>query len=343
MVETGIPKLDDYLGGGIPQGKSLVYYASPGVEGDIFAIQTLYHNLKQGMKGVLVTTSPPDVVRSQFKEFGWDLERYEEELVIVDAYSSLVGAPSEEDYVVEDPEDLQSVSETITQALKEAGKGAVVVFDSLSTIMDMAGEDETLDHVEQWNKYGMVYDQILIYDFTAWPYGDEILDRVKKELFNATVVIGGIAERIIFKQYFGVMHVDWIEARESSMLFRVLRPGGIRIYIPKILVTGPFDAGKSTFVKALSTRSVSVDRLGTTIAIDHGYVDHKGFSADIFGTPGQERFDPVLKIIRGEAMGVILVVDSTKPSDFPPGEADARDHQGLRPAIRGRGQQAGPR
>ena len=100
------------------------------------------------------------------------------------------------------------------------------------------------------------------------------------------------------------------------MLFRVLRPGGIKIFIPKILVTGPFDAGKSTFVHALSTRAISVDRLGTTIAMDHGHVDYKGFSADIFGTPGQERFDPIIKLLSGESMGVFLIVDSTNPSDF---------------------------
>ncbi len=100
------------------------------------------------------------------------------------------------------------------------------------------------------------------------------------------------------------------------MLFRVLRPGGIKIYLPKILVTGPFNAGKSTFVHSLSTRAVSVDRKGTTIALDHGHIDYKGFSADIFGTPGQNRFDPIIKMISGEAMGVFLVVDSTNPENF---------------------------
>lgn len=317
MVETGIPKLDDYLGGGIPKGKSMVYYTHPGVEGDIFAIQTLYHNLKRGMKGVLVTTSPPSVVRAQFREFGWDLERYKENLFVVDGYSALVGASSEEAYQVENPEQISSVDEAVNTALKEVGNKAIIVFDSLSTIMDMAGEASTLEYVERWNKYGLLYDHVMIYDFTAWPYSENTLERIKGDLFNAVVIVGGIAERIVFKQYFGVTRVDWTEPRKASMLFRVLRPGGIRIYIPKILVTGPFDAGKSTFVKALSTRSISVDRLGTTIALDHGHVDHKGFSADIFGTPGQERFDPVIRLISGEAMGVILLVDSTKPGDFP--------------------------
>jgi small GTP-binding protein len=116
------------------------------------------------------------------------------------------------------------------------------------------------------------------------------------------------------------LKANWTDAVRKFILFKVLKPGGVRAYIPKILVTGPFDAGKSTFVHALSTRAVSVDRLGTTIALDHGHVDHKGFAADIFGTPGQARFDPIIKLISGEAMGVFLVLDSTRAEDFARGK-----------------------
>ncbi|MCZ7397132.1 MAG: hypothetical protein O8C59_01305 [Candidatus Methanoperedens sp.] len=45
-IETGIPKLDDFLGGGIPKGKSLIYYIQPGVEGEIFGMQTVYNTLR---------------------------------------------------------------------------------------------------------------------------------------------------------------------------------------------------------------------------------------------------------------------------------------------------------
>ena len=41
MLETGIPRLDEYLSGGIPEGKTLIYLNHPGVEGDVFGMQTL--------------------------------------------------------------------------------------------------------------------------------------------------------------------------------------------------------------------------------------------------------------------------------------------------------------
>ncbi|MFZ2411240.1 MAG: ATPase domain-containing protein [Candidatus Methanoperedens sp.] len=316
MAETGIPKLDDFLDGGIPAGKSLVYYNQPGIEGEIFGLQTLYTTVKSGGTGVFIVSSTiPEIIKGQFREFGWDIGLYNDKLFFVDAYNPLIGAPSTEKYVVSRPDNIEDFNKIITDLIKELPP-STIVFGSLSTIMDLCGEKETIEAVKTWNKMAMLYDHVIIYNFTAWPYSQETLDLIKNNLFNAVISIGGIAERVIFGQYFGILKADWTEEIKKSMLFRVLRPGGIKLYIPKILVTGAFDAGKSTFVHALSTRAISVDRLGTTIALDHGHIDYKGFSADIFGTPGQERFDPIIKLLSGESMGVFLVVDSTNPADF---------------------------
>lgn len=316
MVETGIPKLDEFLGGGIPKGKSLAYYIQPGVDGEIFALQTVYNSLKSGRTCVFVVASTiPDITRGMFNEFGWDIAPYRDRFFFVDTYNPLIGAPSNEKYVVSNPDDINNLSKTIVDVLKELPP-STIVFGSLSTIMDLCGEKETIEAIKTWNKMAMVYDHVIIYNFTAWPYSEETLDLIKKDLFNAVITIGGISDRVIFGQYFGILKSDWSKVTRKSMLFKTSRPGGIKLFIPKILVTGPFDSGKTTFVHALSTKAISVDRLGTTIALDHGHVDYKGFSADIFGTPGQERFDPIIKLISGESMGVFLIVDSTNPSDF---------------------------
>jgi len=131
------------------------------------------------------------------------------------------------------------------------------------------------------------------------------------------VTIGGIHHRVILGHYYGILKVDWTQVKGKAVLFKVVKPGGVKAYIPKILVTGPYNAGKSTFVHAISNKAISVDRLGTTVALDHGKVEYKGFTIDVFGTPGQERFDPILRVLGSEALGVILVVDSTKPETFP--------------------------
>ncbi len=329
MVQTGIPKLDDFLGGGIPDGKSLIYYIQPGVEGEVFGLQTVYNTLKSGRTVVFVASSTsPDNVKGQFAQFGWDIELFKDRFFLVDAYNSLIRAPSKEKYVVSNPESIEDLSKIIIDVMKELPP-STIVFGSLSTIIDLCGEKETIDAIRNWNKYAILYSHTTIYNFTAWPYSQETLDSLKKELFNAVIAVGGIADRVIFGQYYWILRSDWIkESRKSmlksdwtkesrkSMLFRVSRPGGITLFIPKILITGAFYAGKSTFLHALSTQTLSVDRKGTTTALDCGHVEYKGFSADLFGTSGQERFTPIIKLLSGESMGVFLILDSSNPEDF---------------------------
>lgn len=316
-METGIPKLDEFLGDGIPAGKSMVYFNHPEIEGEVFGMQTLYHNLSKDISCVFITSSSnPALTKDRFTEFGWSIQKFEDKLIIVDAFSSLIGDLSNEKYLVSDPENIEDMNEMIIQVMKDVPKKSIIMVGSLSTIMDLCGEEKTLEAIELWNKMALLYEHVIIYNFTAWPYSESTIRVIKDEIFNSVVSVGSIAERVIFGQYFGVLKADWADHKAQSMLFRVMRPGGINIYIPKILVTGPFNAGKSTFVRSLSTRTISVDRLGTTIALDHGHIDYKGFNADLFGTPGQARFDPIIKMISSEAMGIFLVVDSTAPKDF---------------------------
>lgn len=317
MVESGIPKLDELLGGGIPKGKTLLYYVQPGIESDVFGMQTLYHNLKLGKKAVYVTSAiDPRTIREYFKEFEWDIEEFKDNFAIVDAYSAMIGMESREKYFVKDPGSIDNIDDVLSKAIEDIS-GGILTFGSLSTIIDTVGEENALEYIENWNKQIMLHDDIGIYDFTVWPYPDETLRKIKEELFNATIQVSGVTERIVYGQYYTVLRADWTDVKEKAIMFRVYRPGGIKAFIPKVLVTGPYSSGKSTFVHALATKAVSVDRLATTVALDYGHIDHKGFAVDIFGTPGQERFGPVLKQLRGQAMGIFLLVDSTKPEEFP--------------------------
>lgn len=314
MLKTGIPKLDELLGGGVPAGKSLLFFTQPGIEGDVFGMQTLYNALTGGLRAAYVLTmSPPYEFFESMRELGWEVSDSEHHLLVIDGYSKLIGMDSKAKYVVDDPYNIENFDAAVRSVLEESD---ALFFSSLSDLMDMCGEVKTLESVRAWLKLAAEKGVPVVANFTAWPYDAETLENIK-EAFNAVVKIAGIAERIIIGQYYSVTKADWVEAEEKALLFKVVRPGGVRAYIPKILVTGPYNAGKSTFVSALSKRAVSVDRFGTTVALDHGYVDYKGVVAEVFGTPGQERFDPLLKWLGGESMGVFLVVDSTDAESFP--------------------------
>lgn len=313
MIETGIPKLDEYLGGGIPEGKSLLFYIAPEVEESNMGVHVLHHNLEMEKRCVyVISKSSPKQLEQYFREFGWDLGKYDGKLCIVDGYSRLIGAPSEEENVILEPHDIMSYEDVIGDVMENMSENAVVVFDSLSTIMDLCGERESLQGIYRINEEISRKNGVSVYNFTAWPYKESITYRIKRG-FDGIVDISPAGGDSFIGQKYSISKVSWGGKTGKSAIFRIYKPGGIRIYIPKILVMGPFRSGKTTLIKSLSERFTSVDRLGATIAIEHGTVDHKGCRADVFGIPGQERFSPLMEKMGASATGIMLVVDPSKP------------------------------
>ncbi|MEX2503732.1 MAG: ATP/GTP-binding protein [Egicoccus sp.] len=100
----------------------------------------------------------------------------------------------------------------------------------------------------------------------------------------------------------------------------------------KIVVTGPFDAGKTTLITTISEievlateRDVSAgaqdDGAGhsgrTTVAMDYGRVSlDTGPALHLFGTPGQGRFEFMWDILAEGMLGVVLVVDAGRTETF---------------------------
>jgi small GTP-binding protein len=90
----------------------------------------------------------------------------------------------------------------------------------------------------------------------------------------------------------------------------------------KIVVTGPFAAGKTTLIRTISEitvlsteRDVSDDtrsrKAETTVAMDFGRItiDHD-LILYLFGTPGQDRFDFMWEILGEGMLGYVLLLDA---------------------------------
>ncbi|AAC07666.1 GTP-binding protein [Aquifex aeolicus] len=97
----------------------------------------------------------------------------------------------------------------------------------------------------------------------------------------------------------------------------------------KIVVAGPFAAGKTEFIKTISEiEPVTTDKKvthekekevkqQTTVAMDFGKIriddEHELY---LFGTPGQSRFNFMWEILGEGALGIVILVDSTDPKTF---------------------------
>ncbi|GAB6056185.1 GTP-binding protein [Methanobacterium alkalithermotolerans] len=319
MKRTHIPKLDELLGGGILDGISVMFCAYPGVDCEAFGYQMLNGRVNEGDNGFIFTNvSEPETIQYEFDSYGWDLESFiqEDKVFFVDGSSSFLGTPSSAKYVVHN---YNEVEDLILDAINEV-PGGIGVINNLSVLIDYMEMEETLATIKKWNQKARENKTTLVYIFTEWDYHPDLIDEINNSM-DCVVDLRTIEERVIIGQGFMVARATWTEPKETMVLFFVVQPGGVKVYVPKILVTGPYNSGKSSFVKSISEESVSVDRKAmgafpTTIAMDIGHVDYKGFLADVFGTPGQERFDLILSVLSKEAVGAFILVDSTAPQTF---------------------------
>ena len=90
----------------------------------------------------------------------------------------------------------------------------------------------------------------------------------------------------------------------------------------KIVVTGPFSAGKTTLIQTISEvaivgteRDVSDEtssiKTNTTVAMDFGRITFSdGCSLFLFGTPGQRRFEMMWEILSEGMIGFIVLVNA---------------------------------
>lgn len=96
----------------------------------------------------------------------------------------------------------------------------------------------------------------------------------------------------------------------------------------KMVVTGPFNAGKTEFIRSVSEIDVvsterkitsEAERIkqSTTVAMDFGRITvDEDLVLYLFGTPGQKRFDFMWEILSEGMLGFIVMVDSTRPETF---------------------------
>lgn len=93
----------------------------------------------------------------------------------------------------------------------------------------------------------------------------------------------------------------------------------------KIIFTGPVGAGKTSAIAAISDEppvSTDVNCSGdelkiketTTVAMDYSYIQlDDGNRVHLYGTPGQERFNFMWKILCRGGLGLVLLINNDHP------------------------------
>lgn len=311
-VKLPLERLNEALDGGVEEGSNVLILADLAVDKSKFASALVNYRLDEDDNLVyFVNNRMPQYINERI-----DSDGAEGETALIDGFSSTLNKGSSErfridtDLKADRSEYLQESKETTKKALEELEDwGTTYVMDSLDTF---AGQwDEVEDFVDE---IGPVAEDTLAVNYYFLPNlgfeegDDNDIDRLK-EIFDYVIHLKGLERSGIVLKYIDIRKPDI----ETKVPFDIT-PEGLVMYVPKMLVTGPYDAGKSTTVQNMSEEAVSVDRLGTTVSLDHGQVERNGLKAELFGTPGQKRFDWALDFLGRSIFGCFIVVDSRDPN-----------------------------
>jgi circadian clock protein KaiC len=126
----GIEKLDELLGGGIPQGHIVMISGNTGTGKTVLAMQFLVQGIKEGENTIFVALEEPiDQVKRTALEHGWDFEQYEKQGKLAFVTTPLIDISNDK------------LLYQILNAVNRIGAKRVVI-DSISTLMSATMNEE---------------------------------------------------------------------------------------------------------------------------------------------------------------------------------------------------------
>jgi len=126
----GIEKLDELLGGGIPQGHVVMVSGNTGIGKSILAMQFVVQGIKEGENAVFMAFEEPiEQVKKTALVHGWDFEQYEKQGKLAFVATSLIDISNDK------------LLYQMLNAVKHVGAKRVVI-DSISTLMSATMDEE---------------------------------------------------------------------------------------------------------------------------------------------------------------------------------------------------------
>lgn len=313
MFRTAISGIDEMLGKGIPAESRVLFSMEPGVDGGLFMSTTLVDAASVGLSCLVIV---PTSTRDSFKE---EIQSTRD----VDIFS-LPGQVITLDSTTRD-----DIRKKYTQVSRRRDEWKQVIrsacmenqIDAVFVYFDLLYEDMGLDAALALLDMPEIGQKPVVFVEHLNLEGDDFIeDILSRELFDLVFSIKAAYTGVPFFNFLTVEYISWLKISRRSIPY-LITDGTVRLYIPKIIVTGPPSSGKSTFVNNACDMGLSVDRnnlkgVSTTVAMDLGWLHLKGFDINIYGTPGRPRFDPIMPQLFKSAMGAVLVIDVTSPESL---------------------------
>lgn len=249
----------------------------------------------------------PHLARRDFQRYrNIDLSR----LTVIDAVSSQLILPTDEKYVVKNTNDLGEIERVVSRAIEEELPRRVVL-DSLEFLADRFPDDEVVEFIRSMCDLTGKHNSVLMLLFFNLLYDSTKISKLKESVdylleFKRDYV-KGLSENFIkvlkpLREEDG--KTEWVPLNFAEVVQDM-------DYVPRVLVTGPRNSGKTAIMELLSPRYLEVgarDRFGNPA---NKRVDVSQIETEIFGDPTEERFETMTKLFVRELDGILFVLNAT--------------------------------
>jgi uncharacterized protein len=314
MISTGVSGLDELLGSGIPRGSKVLYSLEPGVDGQLFMISALNCALSKGRSClVIIPNATVDAFHSDaVAKCGTRLDTKLKNIAFLDAIDRERIQKS-----ARTPAAQQNEWKARIQKICRENKVEMIFgyFDLLYEDFGLEAGLTILESARKEQKATLILEHLNL-------EGAPLLTRFVKEFaFDLVLAVRSSSRPIPHFNYFTLVHCSWSSLPPRSVPF-IITNNQIVPFIPKIIVTGPAHSGKTTFVTNSSDEIKSIDQTGlerdpAMVAMDYGWLRWNDFQITLYGTPGHDRFDPLIPPALSHAIGAVLIIDATKPDTLP--------------------------
>ena len=229
-VSTGVPGLDDVLGGGLPKGRLYLVEGDPGTGKTTLGLQFLLEVVRRGETTLYITlTETADELRAVAESHGWSLDG----MSLCEIRPNGGSATPEADYTILHPGEVElgEITRAISEEVKRVGP-ARAVLDSVTEIRLLARDG--LRHRRQVLYLKRLFDElrctVMVLDDQSAQHGDLQLQSISHGALRLEHRAGdyGVGQRRL-----RVLKLRGVAYREGFHDFRI-RTGGL-IAFPRLV------------------------------------------------------------------------------------------------------------
>lgn len=295
--QTEIEILDYLLTCGVDKQGTVLILGDCGSGKSILCKQFVYQGLAKGQSCIYVTTEESsDEISNSMNHFNWDLSKFRDngQLMFLDFSSAELS-------------DLNQINLRLISSLKKIkhGNKVRVIIDSLTTLCSISRrEDMIIDFLRDFDRKIKLNNLLCLFTLNRQGFDDKLIALIK-DLSDSVIELKVEEEYNNLRTYLRISKMKNTPHTRRWIPYTIGH-SGLNFFIPKVIMTGLPNAGKSSIIHSLKQDGSEKE---------HNYIITNGMNIEILDPKILTR-EFIHQVLWKDISGIIVVIDAADPGTF---------------------------